>query len=61
LARGLEIDTEIGKITFVILADILYGIDMKRYSEAVNGQNNGLGLSINVNLQKLLEHNWVDK
>lgn len=50
LARGLEIDTKVGKITFIILADIFYGVDMQRHGKAVDWQNDSLGLPVNVNL-----------
>ena len=39
LTRGLEIDSEVSEIAFVVLTRILDGINMKRDSEAVNGQN----------------------
>lgn len=54
LARGLEVDTQVGVLAFVALAGIFYGIDMKWNGKPVNGEDNGLSLPIDENLKNML-------
>ena len=37
LARGLEIDTQIGVFSFLVFVGVLNGIDMKRHRETLDG------------------------
>jgi hypothetical protein len=50
LTRCLEIDPQEGEVALVVLACIFHSIDMKRYSESVNRQNNALSFAVNVDL-----------
>jgi len=37
LARGLEIDTQIGVFSFLIFVGVLNGIDVERHRETLDG------------------------
>ena len=46
----MEIDAEISEFAFVIFADILDGVDVKGNREAVDREDDGLGLAVDENL-----------
>ena len=37
LARCLEVDPKIGEVPFIIFANILYGVDVERNCETMDG------------------------
>ena len=52
LAGRLEVDSEVGELSLVVLADVLNGVHMERHREPIDRQNDGLRLAIDEDLVK---------
>ena len=50
LAGCLEVDTKVREFPFVVLTDVLDGVDVERYREAMNWQYDSLCLAVYNNL-----------
>lgn len=59
LARRLEVHSKVCEFTFVILTDVLDGVDMERYNITVNRENNRLCFSVNEDLWIHLVSRWI--
>lgn len=58
LARGLEVDSEVGEVAFIALAGILDSVDVERNSEAMDREDDRLGFAINEDLQGGQDYPW---
>ena len=60
LTRSLEIDPKVGKLAFIVLANILDGIDVEWNSIAMYRQNDGLCFPVDVDLSRVDENEQGD-
>ena len=51
LSGSLEIDSQIREVTFVVLADVLDGVNVERHGITMDGKDDCLGFPVDINLQ----------
>jgi hypothetical protein len=54
LTRGLKVDSEVGEVTFVVLASIFYRVNMKGNSKAMDWKHDSLRFAVNEDLRPSL-------
>lgn len=60
LAWRLEINTEVSEVSFIVFGRIFYSVDVKWYSETVNGQQDRLCLTIYVYLCAKIKFSYLN-
>lgn len=56
LTRSLEVDAQVGVVTFIVFADILDRVNMEGNGKAMHRKDDGLGFAVHKYLQKQSQH-----